>query len=422
MSSLSPVKQLPSSERSTQYIKLITQYINNQDKTGMKDLIKHLTTNELQSGENDMLVRTTLVKLIQMIHDKEHKFETNFDYEDVTEICASVLKNIEPRISSFNDVSFYTRDLMSIACFDLEEFHRALEVRAGLNVLSPSELHIVTVSDRLDYIAALANLYANPRINTPSEALSVLVSADPFMAQCRENLGVTESLLNVIYTHSNILVASLKHAEAAQKLLSVVDSIDKAETKRVVLMGVVRCLLAAPPSPLRHRIASTLSSHPAMNDPHTMLDVCGRGVSLHTVRPLVDKLLRSHAFKKDEVGLITHVDFLQAQIYAQVNMYNKPLVAHLLMEHNLIACAQVYDNITLPHLALYLGCTQDEAEALVVTLIANKRLSARLDDEDDVVVFTRGEEVMSVWGKQMDGLCKQILITTDAIHASQQPR
>lgn len=58
-----------------------------------------------------------------------------------------------------------------------------------------------------------------------------------------------------------------------------------------------------------------------------------------------------------------------------------------MMEHNVLACSRVYNNITFRGLGIVLGLRPSAAEAMARTMIQQKRLYATIDQIDKVIVF-----------------------------------
>eukprot|EP00656_Telonema_subtile_P042227 TRINITY_DN4772_c0_g1_i2.p1 TRINITY_DN4772_c0_g1~~TRINITY_DN4772_c0_g1_i2.p1 ORF type:complete len:372 (+),score=104.73 TRINITY_DN4772_c0_g1_i2:151-1266(+) len=96
------------------------------------------------------------------------------------------------------------------------------------------------------------------------------------------------------------------------------------------------------------------------------------------VYPFLQKALKGQLFRKEAVDeFVALLEPHQAQHFKAVAV----------LEHNILAVSQLYNNISLEQLGLMLNVSKDEAEKAASTIISEGRLEASINQVDDILSF-----------------------------------
>ena len=91
------------------------------------------------------------------------------------------------------------------------------------------------------------------------------------------------------------------------------------------------------------------------------------------------------------------------------------------IEHNVLACSRLYNNIRISELARLLGISARDAESLAWQMIKSKRLDARIDQMEESIEFENSKGTLMVWDEGIQHVCNEINGTLDAL-VSKYPR
>ena len=79
-----------------------------------------------------------------------------------------------------------------------------------------------------------------------------------------------------------------------------------------------------------------------------------------------------------------------------------------LIEHNIVVIGQLYMNITFKELGNFLGIRPAAAEEFVAKMVAEKRIEAVLDQQDELVEFEEESKQLPTYNAQINTACDEV--------------
>ena len=87
---------------------------------------------------------------------------------------------------------------------------------------------------------------------------------------------------------------------------------------------------------------------------------------------------------------------------------NTPLDTAVL-EHNISVVSNIYTTISFEGLGSFLGITKSNAEKLISKMVTEGRITATLDQKNEIIEFEKNErEKLSIWNEQIGVLCTDV--------------
>lgn len=79
------------------------------------------------------------------------------------------------------------------------------------------------------------------------------------------------------------------------------------------------------------------------------------------------------------------------------------------LEHNIQVVSNIYQTITFEGLGTFLGITKKDAEKVISDMATESRISATLDQREEIIEFEKNErEKLAVWNEQIGTLCNDV--------------
>lgn len=261
-------------------------------------------------------------------------------------------------------------------------------------------------------ILSLVNMESNTRPFTDEEKANIWIKcaeaslADEECAAAEAYLNKASSIMGSIkekqlvmrykVTYAKVLDMNKKFSEAALKYyeISIIDDISIDQNDLLSLLGnAITCAILAKAGPRRSRIMGLVCKD-------------NRTQAL-TNAPILLKMHRAELLKSDE--LKEFEDSLQSHQKAIVSG-GRTILGQAIMEHNMIAAARLYDNISLNELGDLLGLDADVSENLAAKMIAEGRLQASIDQIENIIEFQDNakDSPLLSWDKRIDNVCNLV--------------
>ena len=261
-------------------------------------------------------------------------------------------------------------------------------------------------------ILSLVNMESNTRPFTEEEKTNIWIkcaeasladeecaAAEAYLNKASSIMGsVKEKQLVMRYkvTYAKVLDMNKKFSEAALKYyeISIIDDISIDQNDLLSLLSnAITCAILAKAGPHRSRIMGLVCK-----DNRTQA-LTNASILLKMHRA---ELLRSDELKEFEDSLQSH----QKAIVSG----GRTILGQAIMEHNMIAAARLYDNISLNELADLLGLEVDVSENLAAKMIAEGRLQASIDQIENLIEFQDNakDSPLLSWDKRIDGVCNLV--------------
>ncbi|KAJ1981357.1 hypothetical protein H4R35_000748 [Dimargaris xerosporica] len=289
----------------------------------------------------------------------------------------SLLSRLRPRVASFEDVLYTTRERLA----DLYEAKKdwSLAIRTLQGVTPESGQRQMDPEHKLRAYLRIARLYL--KVSSPAnllEAEACLNRVSHVVSDCpAKSLQVEFQLLQ-----AKCLDLRHRFLEACTKYyrLSTLPELAKDERHQMLyvlampISQAMLCAIMAGAGPRRSRMLAVLSKDErACSSPHATF--------IHLL--LADRLL-----PKEQVATLQQL--LPSHYLAARDDGHGTIFDHAIWEHNVLAASKLYANITFTSLAQLLGsCTEQHVERLVAHMIEQGRLQATVDQPQMLVVFGR---------------------------------
>jgi len=213
--------------------------------------------------------------------------------------------------------------------------------------------------------------------------------------------------------HEISYVSALAEDERLQALyvrtsLSTLDVIELTSGSGYSTAAIV-CAVLAPAGPTRSRILASLYR-----------DERSPSTSHHAVlsKMFLDQMIRPSEVTTFSSTLAPHQLAKLPPIQSVVTPSSEPeeegkkgpetVLDRAMMEHNVLAASRVYNNITFKGLGILLGLRPSASEVMARTMIQQKRLHARIDQIDKVILFDlvekEGDGIVSNVAAQQGGI------------------
>ena len=78
------------------------------------------------------------------------------------------------------------------------------------------------------------------------------------------------------------------------------------------------------------------------------------------------------------------------------------------VEHNMIAVADLYESIFLSELAWILGVTATKAESIAASMIMDGSIMATIDQVDGLLLFSNAEQPIETYDRLVNNFCVEL--------------
>jgi len=216
-----------------------------------------------------------------------------------------------------------------------------------------------------------------------------------------------ETLLQFKLCQARISDYSRKFLEAASRYheLSYVGEIDEEE-RRHMLLAAVTCAVLAPAGPNRSRVLASLYRDERTADLPTY-NILSKMFLDHILRPAevkeFEKSLKPHQLAKIAISsndrLAGKEDMSDVEPTMSTRTGPSTVLDRAVMEHNLLASSNIYNNITFRGLGALLDLTPGAAETMARKMIEQGRLRGSIDQVDKLIWFEGNREEDDAQGK-----------------------
>jgi len=187
-----------------------------------------------------------------------------------------------------------------------------------------------------------------------------------------------------------------KFQDAAMRYLQLSQSPELKDDGKIMssLKCAVLCAVLAPAGPRRSRTLAMLYS----DDRSHNLPSFG----------MLEKMFKGRIIRGAEVQKFS------AQLQEHHKVKTKDgltLLQQAVIEHNILAAAQIYRNIAIDQLGVLLGLEKDKAELLAWKMIEQGRMQAVIDQVEGIIEFQHaesGSSTLYTWDSQIQEACTQV--------------
>ncbi|KAG2013611.1 COP8 [Coprinopsis cinerea AmutBmut pab1-1] len=340
-----------------------------------------------------VVARTVLSELVKLLGEGTIK-----DHDIRRRVIEETLETIQPRLVSYeeqaNNLRFQLADILE----DEEDWSGAARVLMGISL--DSGQRTTGDADKFKVYVRIVRLLLEEEDSVQAETYynraALLV----------HSISEREILLQFKLCQARISDYSRKFLEAASRYheLSYVGEIDEEE-RRHMLSAAVTCAVLAPAGPNRSRVLASLYRDERTAELPTY-NVLSKMFLDHILRPAeikeFERTLKPHQLAKiaissnDKLASVSHDD---DDGTTSTRTGPSTVLDRAVMEHNLLASSNIYNNITFRGLGALLDLTPGAAETMARKMIEQGRLRGHIDQVDKLIWFEGKKEEDDAQGK-----------------------
>lgn len=175
-----------------------------------------------------------------------------------------------------------------------------------------------------------------------------------------------------------------------------------------MLGRAVTCAILAPSGPQRQRVLGSIANDKRLSTLDSIPEFSTHGTIL--------KKMYTHQIVRPPE--LVHFDASLADHQKAVMGDGLTIMERAVVEHNMIAVADLYESIYLSELAWILGVTEIKAEKIAATMIMDGSLKASIDQVDGLLLFANQESPIETYDRLVNHFCVELSNIANAIKTS----
>ncbi|KAG6890351.1 hypothetical protein C0992_002176 [Termitomyces sp. T32_za158] len=400
---LAQISALNQKDKGPAFVALIPEILSCSDPSRLvADLHKLVDTVVNQDSVGLVVGRQVLSELVKILGEGSIK-----DAELRRRVVEDTLSTVQPRIVSYEEQ-------VNILRFQLADLHEEQEdwsdsARVLMGISLERRVKIVLVfqlgsdAERVKVYVRIVRLLLEDEDSIQAESYYKRAAL-----LARSDSSDRETNLQLKLCQARIHDYSRRFLEAATRYheLSYVGEIDEEE-RRHMLLAAVTCAVLAPAGPNRSRVLASLYRDERTLDLPTY-NILSKMFLDHILRPAevkeFEKTLKPHQLAKiaissnDRLASAGRYDSMDESA-ASTRTGPATVLDRAVMEHNLLASSQIYNNITFGGLGALLDLTPGAAETMARKMIEQGRLRGSIDQVDKLIWFEGNREEDDAQGK-----------------------
>jgi COP9 signalosome complex subunit 4 len=158
------------------------------------------------------------------------------------------------------------------------------------------------------------------------------------------------------------------------------------------------CAILAPSGPQRQRVLSSIVNDPRLSLLDSIPDFTTHGTILKKM--YTHQIIRPNELVQFDASLAEHQKAVMGD--------GLSILERAVLEHNMIAVADLYESIYLSELAWILGVTQIKAESLAASMIMDGSILASIDQVDGLLLFSNDESPTEMYDRLVNSFCMEL--------------
>jgi COP9 signalosome complex subunit 4 len=396
---LKQIKKLGDDKRLPAYKTLIKDLNSKQDVKGLLACVKHLVKVEGEDTHGRTYITPdALLHFMSVIEDSDEKTNPNpLELEDMITLLTDVVAVIRTKDEEFPDGLMKAIKLLANCHEGLSEDGKDSKEHAKNAALALGSFNFekgqcsAGYSDQVGWYIDTAELFLDAEM--PGQASQQVKKAQRLVPEIAEKQDLVARFK---LCYARCCDNERKFQDAAMRYLQLSQSTELKDDGKIMsaLRCAVLCAVLAPAGPRRSRTLAMLYSD-------------GRTHDLPSF-PMLEKMFKGRIIRKDEVTKFSG----QLQEHHKVKTKEGlSLLQQAVIEHNILAAAQIYRNIAIDQLGVLLGLDKDKAELLAWKMIEQGRMQAVIDQVEGIIEFQHAESGSSslyTWDAQIQEACTQV--------------
>jgi len=307
----------------------------------------------------------------------------SFDPENGKIICNFALEKLQSRAISFEEQVVAIRQHLAGLYEGDQNWRAAANILVGIPLETGQKIY--PNDFKLEIYLKIAQLYLED--DDPVQAEAFIKRASILQAETK-NMQL-QILFKVCY--ARVLDYRRKFIEAAQRYVALSYSSLVHEDERLeALRHALVCTILASAGQQRSRMLATLFKD----------ERCQHLPAFEILEKMyLDRVIRGQQLQEFSNLLAPHQKATTAD--------GSSILDRAVIEHNLVAVSKLYNNITFSELGTLLEIPPSKAERIASQMISEGRMSGSIDQIDGIVHF-EAQQTLSLWDKQIQGVCLQV--------------
>ena len=274
---------------------------------------------------------------------------------------------------------------------DIETLLRAGDYIGAASLYAKIDIdsHFSNLSDKVEHLLLISGLYLQGEDNTSSE--SYLASA---VALANTGSVPRGTQLQLYLAQATNLDKRARFSESSSMYLKLAEDAELDQEKRIIVMQRASICALISSGLVRDTLVSRIVGLAIFSFMHPALSM------------LVTKIKHGDVIELDEMKA---AESLCEPHHMALTANNMPMFINHLLEYNIISCV---GEVAISQVAERVGMSEECAEDFLVSMIAKKRVRARVSHRKRIVVF---EQVELESGKKIQDFCERVSRLADRL-------
>ena len=325
---------------------------------GLADQLQHLIDHLMDESVQPINSRPSMDYLAERISALKD--------EPLRGLCSYGIARLESRLASFEEADERMKRHLADILINEEDYCGAATTLASINLESRGQR--ISGEEKAKMYLRISELYLEADETVTAETFIKRVSLHI------DQVSDMQPRLRYQVSFGRILDAKRQFLEAARRFYGVSTEHGRDLEEETLLMlfdKAIVCTILAKAGPQRSRMLGAL-----YKDARTH-----RATHFRVLESMYkQRLLRGTDVASFEKSLMPHQKALLAD--------GMTVLEKAVMEHNMVACAKLYNNISFQELGTLLEIDSERAEKIVAVMISEGRLNGTIDQIDGTVSFT----------------------------------
>eukprot|EP00295_Goniomonas_pacifica_P025110 CAMPEP_0175945012 /NCGR_PEP_ID=MMETSP0108-20121206/26464_1 /TAXON_ID=195067 ORGANISM="Goniomonas pacifica, Strain CCMP1869" /NCGR_SAMPLE_ID=MMETSP0108 /ASSEMBLY_ACC=CAM_ASM_000204 /LENGTH=416 /DNA_ID=CAMNT_0017270225 /DNA_START=1 /DNA_END=1251 /DNA_ORIENTATION=- len=376
-------------QRITEYKTLLSDLVQKGDAEVLEVFTNHIVAERIPV----VVSRQVLQELSTVI------FTSSVSVITQKKVAMFLLEKLRPRVSSFEEVFAHTTEKLSEIFETEEDWRKAAELLREVPLTSG--LRQLSDDYKAEKYIKIAQLFLE--CDEPVEAEAFVNRATAIIHKCthpRLKFSHQACRARILDSQRRFLDSARHYYELSQLDKAAVMAIDGTTTvdetaleqqNLMALHKAVICAILAPAGPQRSRVLAMMYK-----------DERSAGIDVYHIlqKIYMDRILRREEVDKFTQGLDSH--------HKAMTSSGVTVVEHAIIEHNMLAAAKLYNNITFLELGSLLGIDASKAERTASVMIGEERMSGSIDQVNNMLHFEQDPEQVRQMDTAVEGMCTRV--------------
>ena len=399
-------------------IRTIDTAIASKDCTTLESVFGESGAQSWQSvgqGEQRSIAAHFIVRAVQQDGFLSHALRPGADVSDMLDVFQTALSHLPVTVEHAADNQL--RKALFQRLVDAGEYGLAARILAVTRMDDNIDsVYYLSAAEKTDIHVSVAECFLQEDEIAESDA--AVNKAGVTVEQMDPQPQHTGLILRYKSTYARVLDANRKFLPAASRYhelsTQLLAGLIAEEDLYHMLGRAATCAILAPAGPQRQRVLGHIANDPRLSQ----LDA----LEEFATHALIVKKMHTHQILRPGSVELTKFEASLAPHQKAVMGDGLTIMERGVVEHNMIAVANLYESIYVTELAHILGVSKAKAESIAASMIMDGSLHCTIDQGagEGLLEFQDDVSPMEAYDRSVNNFCQQLNVVTDAIKAKQQ--